>query len=275
MDADQCIAAYSDLAAEVFGEKRSAFPVTIKGKVKARFDSAKLESTIRKVVEQTGSAGTDLFNDGTERGCRTQVFVCTADRHTKDIVRLRSYSLPDEPNIPATICQAALATSAATTLFDPVTIGNRSFADGGLGANNPVDEVEGEASNIGCSETGGLKPMVKCLISIGTGEPSIKAFENSMLKFLSETVVELTTQTDGTEKKFIARWAGHFDQKRYFRFNIDQGLQDIGLDEYNKKGAIESAAGKYLTHTAQKFRVRDYCIQNLRLKQSVYIENFS
>lgn len=71
MDADQCIAAYSDLAAEVFGEKRSTFPVTIKRNVKAQFDSAKLESSIRKVVEQTGSAGTDLLNDGTEHSCRT------------------------------------------------------------------------------------------------------------------------------------------------------------------------------------------------------------
>jgi len=213
-------------------------------------------------------------NDARRSASNNTSFVCTADRYTKDIVRLRSYSLPDEPNIPATICQAALATSAATTFFDPVAIGNRSFADGGLGANNPVDEVEGEASNIWCSETGDLKPLVKCFISIGTGEPSIKAFEDSMFKFLSETVVEIATQTDDTEKKFIARWAGHFDQKRYFRFNIDHGLQGIGLDEYNKKGAMESAAGKYLTHTAQKFRVRD-CIQNLRLKQSVYIEDFS
>ena len=72
-------------------------------------------------------------------------FVCTVDRDMKDIVRLRSYSLPDEPNIRATICQAALATSAATTFFDPVSIGARTFADGVLGANNPVDEVEGEA----------------------------------------------------------------------------------------------------------------------------------
>jgi hypothetical protein len=31
-------------------------------------------------------------------------FICTADRNTKDIVRLRSYSLPDEPNTRATIC---------------------------------------------------------------------------------------------------------------------------------------------------------------------------
>lgn len=78
----------------------------------------------------------------------TASFVCTADRYTKDIIRLRSYSLSHEPNIRASICQAALATSAATTFFEPVSIGDRSFADSGLGANNLVDEVEGEASNI-------------------------------------------------------------------------------------------------------------------------------
>jgi len=201
-------------------------------------------------------------------------FVCTIDRDTKDIVRLRSYSLPDEPNIRATIGQAALATSAATTFFDAVSIGDRAFADGGFGANNPVDEVEGEAGNIWCSETGDLKPLVKCFISIGTGNPGKKAFEDSIIKFLSETVVHIATETEATEKKFIARWCKHFDEKRYFRFNVDQRLQDIGLDEYKKKGAIEAATEGYLTHIAQKFRVRD-CIQNLILKQSVYIENFS
>jgi predicted acylesterase/phospholipase RssA len=200
-------------------------------------------------------------------------FVCTADRDTKDIIRLRSYSLPDEPNIRATICQAALATSAATTFFEPVSIGDRTFADGGLGVNNPVDEVEGEASNIWCSETGDLKPLVKCFISVGTGNPGKRAFKDSMIKFLGQTVVEIATETENTERRFIARWAGHLDEKRYFRFNVDQGLQNVGLDEYKKKGAIEAATKGYLTHMIQKFRVRD-CIQNVRLKQSMYIEDF-
>jgi hypothetical protein len=71
MDVDQCIAAYCELAAAVFGDKLSRFPVTIKGGVKARFDSKKLESAIRKVVEHSGVSETDLLNDGTERGCRT------------------------------------------------------------------------------------------------------------------------------------------------------------------------------------------------------------
>jgi predicted acylesterase/phospholipase RssA len=201
-------------------------------------------------------------------------FVCTADRHTKDIVRLRSYSLPHEANICATICQAALATSAATTFFNPVSIGERSFADGGLGANNPVDEVEGEASNIWCAETGDLKPLVKCFISIGTGNPGKNAFQDSMVKFFSETAVQIITETENTERKFIARYAKQFEEKRYFRFNVEQGLQNIGLDEYKKKGAIEAATVGYITHKDRYFKVRD-CIQNLSLKQSMYIEDFA
>lgn len=71
MDVDQCIVAYSDLAAAVFCEKLSRVPVTIKGKIKPRFDSAKLGEAIRKVVAQNGTSDTELLNDGNERGCRT------------------------------------------------------------------------------------------------------------------------------------------------------------------------------------------------------------
>lgn len=71
MDVDDCIGAYSDLAAAVFGEKLRSIPVNIMSNIKARFDSAKLKSMIRKVVEDSGASSQDLFNDGTERGCRT------------------------------------------------------------------------------------------------------------------------------------------------------------------------------------------------------------
>jgi len=187
-------------------------------------------------------------------------FVCTVNYNTKDIIRLRSYSLPYEPNFYATICQAALATSAATAFFSPVSIGHDTFTDGGLGANNPVDEVEGEASNIWCSETRDLMPLVKCFISIGTGNPAIEVFENSLGGFLGRTVVGIATETKNTEKKFIARWAKHFKQNQYFRFNVDQGLENVGLDEYKEKERIKAATERYLTHVAHW--VRD-CIQNL------------
>jgi predicted acylesterase/phospholipase RssA len=189
-------------------------------------------------------------------------------------VRLRSYQRPGKADIPVTICQAARATSAATTFFEPVSIGARSFADGALGANNPVDEVECEASDIWCPETGHLKPLVKCFISIGTGNPGKKAMEDNLFKFLSKTLPELTTQTEHTEKRFIAKWRQHYDSKRYFRFNVEQGLQDVGLAEYQDQGRIEAATEGYLDHQTVEFRVRD-CIQNLELKQSVYTESFA
>lgn len=71
MDVDECIDAYSDLAAAVFGERLSSVPVNFKGDITARFDSVKLESAIGKVVEDSGASRQDLFNNSTERGCRT------------------------------------------------------------------------------------------------------------------------------------------------------------------------------------------------------------
>ncbi|KAF2092682.1 phospholipase, patatin family protein [Rhizodiscina lignyota] len=204
-------------------------PFNNDGKIKARFSSAKLESAVKMVVEKSSSSPpTALLNDDTERGCRTLLH---------------------------------MATSAATTFFNPVSIGDRSFADGGLGANNPVD-VEGEASNVWCSQTGDLKelkPLVKCFVfvSIGTRNPAKKAFEDSVTKFLSQTVVQIATESENTEKRFIARSAKHFDEKRYFRFNAQWAVTEA-----------------YLVHISQKLRIRD-CIQNLVLKQSVYIENFA
>lgn len=71
MDADECIQEYTELAAGVFGEKPSRIPFNIKGKLKSRFDSAKLEIAIQKAIRKRGVSETDLLNDGIHRGCRT------------------------------------------------------------------------------------------------------------------------------------------------------------------------------------------------------------
>lgn len=146
--------------------------------------------------------------------------------------------------------------------------------DGALGANNPVEEVEGEASDIWCANTGKLKPLVKCFISIGTGNPGKKAIKDNVLKFLTKTLVEITTETEETAKGFLGRWRHHYDHNRYFRLNVEQGLQDVDLAEYKEQGRIETATHLYLDDQQQIFRVRD-CVENLKLKQSVYIEDFT
>ncbi|KAL9617923.1 MAG: hypothetical protein Q9160_007289 [Pyrenula sp. 1 TL-2023] len=264
MDVNECISAYNRLMESVFEGKSHKMPFGWTGRTKARFSTIKLKNAIEQVIAGRRISASEPFNDGNPRRCR--VFVCTAAKETTSIIRLRSYDLPEEPEISATVLDAALATSAATTVFDPVTIGSRKFVDGGLGANNPVDEVEGEASNIWSPKECDIRAMVKCFISIGTGCPSNRTIEDKMFKLVSKTLVDIATETEKTERKFIARWGHSFDSKRYFRFNVDQGLQGVGLAEYKTKGQIEAATHDYLGHTQQKFRMRD-CIHNLGQKQ--------
>lgn len=71
MDVDECIAAYSNLAEAVFSQKKSRMPFNLKGKVKAQFDSSKLENTIRDTIKKAKFSEAALFNDGVDRGCRT------------------------------------------------------------------------------------------------------------------------------------------------------------------------------------------------------------
>jgi len=201
--------------------------------------------------------------------------VCATAYEDRTTVPLRDYELLDESNNDqATIIEAALATSAATTFFEPVTIGVRKYVDGALGSNNPIDYVWNEAQSIWCPDDGNLEPMVKCIVSIGTGNPGSLPIKDGAGKFLIETLKGIATETERTATKSAARHRGLLDRKQYFRFNVEQGLQNVGLEEYQKQAEIETVTASYLSHQSQKFIVRD-CAQNLRAKNCVFEEDFS
>lgn len=71
MNVDECIAAYLDITEAVFSQKKSYLPFNLMGKVKAQFDSSKLEKAILATIKKRGISEAELFNDGTERGCKT------------------------------------------------------------------------------------------------------------------------------------------------------------------------------------------------------------
>lgn len=198
-------------------------------------------------------------------------FVCCASQEVQDIEHIRSYDMPGDLEIErASILEAARATSAATTFFDLVQIGDVKFVDGALGANNPVGEVENEATNIWCSDGDELKPLVKCFVSVGTGNPGTQPMEDNGIKFLSKTLPKLVTETERTAENFERKWRRHFKTNRYFRFNVDQGLQHIQLADYKEKGPIQAATRAYLSSQRVKFRTQG-CVDNLRLKQGMCI----
>jgi hypothetical protein len=267
MDVDDCIQAYSQLMSSVFSEKANNLPVDWSGNIKAQYESKKLRSAVEDVIIRSGSSPKDPMDDGNTDRCR--VFVCTTSKETLQVARLRSYNVPNEDAIAATICEAALATSAATRFFDPVTIGDRQFVDGAFGANNPIEEVEEEAADVWCPSSRNLKPLVKCIVSVGTGDPGQGAIDDNILNFLSKTLVRMATKPESTERRFLARWSNEYRENRYFRFNVDHGLQDVRMTEYEKRSLIESATHDYLHHSAQKARIRD-CIMNLVTKDGTF-----
>ena len=169
--------------------------------------------------------------------------------------------------MPCTISEAALATSAASSFFDPVYIGNRQFVDGALGMNNPVEAVEEEACDIWCAKTRNIQPLVKCFISIGTGKREKMAIQEKFLPFIRETLIKVTTETEEKAKRSASRWKGHSVQNRYFRLNVEQKLQDVGLAEYKQQHVIEGATEQYLDEP-QQILILDNCVANLKQKRS-------
>ena len=173
---------------------------------------------------------------------------------------------PDDILNSITIWQAARATSAASTFFEPIQIGldQESFVDGATGANNPVFHVWGEASDIWKSKSA-LEQNVQCLISVGTGIPTVDAFGRS-LAGIANTLKSMATETETTAEDFVRLHTRMHTQHRYFRFNVLSGLERVGLEDAGKRPQIIAATRRYLTSEETKKQL-ELCAENLRLRQ--------
>lgn len=160
----------------------------------------------------------------------------------------RTYRVRERAAFDCTIWEASRATSAAPPYFDPVSIGRAgmqaTFVDGGLGHNNPIEQVLEEARRVF------PKRKVACIVSIGTGLARVIRFPNapmtSPLKLIN-ALKEMATESDTTAERVQARFRDTNDT--YFRFNVDRGLEDIELDEWKHLGSVETYTTGYLQQT--------------------------
>jgi hypothetical protein len=131
-------------------------------------------------------------------------FVCATSKETSETMCLTSYKTPRGNNDllnSVTIWEACRATSAASSFFDPIAIGRykEEFVDGATGANNPVVELWNQAQLMWDPEP--LEGKVQCLVSIGTGVPSLKPFRDEVLH-IGQALVAIATETEQTADRF-------------------------------------------------------------------------
>jgi predicted acylesterase/phospholipase RssA len=141
------------------------------------------------------------------------------------------------------IWEAARATSAATSFFEPIELdtGER-FVDGALGANNPINAVWTEAQDMWPA----LQDNLQCLVSIGTGIPSLSAFAKDDLDSFGEMLVRIATETETTAEHFRRDKRSLDDNGQYFRFNVTRGLENIGLESSEQRGLIMATTRRYI-----------------------------
>jgi predicted acylesterase/phospholipase RssA len=152
-----------------------------------------------------------------------------------------------KPHSNCKIWEAARATSAAPTFFKRIEIGRNKqpYIDGGLGCNNPSQLVLNEAK----AQFGDAR-HIGCLVSIGTGQAKVTDikkpgfFQQILPTDVIDALKEIATDCDTTHQEMLRRFAGLRDT--YFRLNVDQGMQGIGLSKWEKLSTVEAHTVQYM-----------------------------
>ena len=147
---------------------------------------------------------------------------------------------------------AARATSAAPLFFPTAKIGTRYYFDGALKNNNPVlelvKEIRGPLGN----------PQINSLISIGTGKPKDTSHSASAVGVIS-TLKDMATDTEHHHHDVMTDHAYADIRDTYFRFNVESGLSEIGIDRWDLLPDLTRKTKEYLTESDTRETI-DRCV---------------
>lgn len=82
-------------------------------------------------------------------------------------------------------------------------------------------------------------------ISIGTGKLDVRDFGND-LQDIMKSLVQISTDTEDTAKRFYKKHVALGLVGRYFRFNVSHGLRKVKLSDIEKTDHIETMTQQYL-----------------------------
>ena len=187
----------------------------------------------------------------------------------------RTYIPPENRTFDCELWEAARATAATPTYFESIAIGHPGSApryiDGGIGCNNPINQVRQEASLVFPERT------VACIISIGSGQASAihipehgliqRSVLQNMIPF--DFVNAARSMAVDCEEKH-QECARFFEAiaNLYFRFNVEAGLQEVGVEEWNKLPAVTAHTHQYMRTHEPRQRLST-AVQALRTRPNI------
>ena len=125
-----------------------------------------------------------------------------------------------------------------------MAIGNppTTYVDGGMGNNNPIRALIQETSHMWPPDT-----KIGCIVSIGTGV-LISRDVGRGIKALFDKLTEMATDTEKIASDFEEEMKSRYgtEQKVYFRFNVQHGLEQVGLEEWSEMDRTKVATHDYL-----------------------------
>ncbi|KAJ5295232.1 hypothetical protein PENANT_c001G02174 [Penicillium antarcticum] len=184
-------------------------------------------------------------------------------------VLLRSYDSRREPppEFDCTVWQAGRATSATGLAFKPIQIGQHVFIDEGPGTYNPAPQILDEAV---VNEWPGRE--VGVFISVGTGKRPAgtnnrqhewwEDFFGDALGTFAEARRRLITKIEGCEdihnEMLRDRLAKrNVPEDNYFRLNVEVGVGEFGMNEWNRLADISTNTRQYLAKPEVKKMILD------------------
>lgn len=119
-----------------------------------------------------------------------------------------------------------------------------TYGDGGLHYNNPVRVLMDESKQIWDYSAGRRAGYI---ISIGTGKQSLNRVGNDLVEIV-KSLEAIVVDTEKTAEMFANEIADMppLERPNYFRFNVDQGLENIGLEEWKQFERLTEASSAFL-----------------------------
>ncbi|QRV73547.1 patatin-like phospholipase protein [Ceratobasidium sp. AG-Ba] len=205
---------------------------------------------------------------------RCLVFVCAAFGKIGYIPRFRTYEVTADLMPDCTIWEGIRATMTAPTLFKPIVILDgpleMHFVNGSAGCSNPTKELLDEAAKRFPGH------HVATVVNLGAGysqrdqlRPDGLISKLQLIR-IPQTLQKIATSCEETHDQLVVRFKDHHDV--YFRFNVESGMQRVGLQEWKRVEEVRTHTRTYVEQPEIQERIRTVVAAMINRPQAVSVK---